>query len=480
MAAINGDATVKTEDTASNGNGTAGNDNRQVESYVVVADSEDGERIELPANVEDNSLGLHTLTHAFPGAHGLKFKNPATGASRALAIDSTGTKFLPPPGGWEGKVFFVIAAPAAAEASKPRSNSEQNPKRKKMMDEAEYSSDGDSEGAHFGAGGQVTAKQKRMDTKAQPDEEAELRCSDLIVLGLPYKLSEDEFREHFEQYGKVALAEIKKGRNGESKGFGFIRMDNYDAQVQVLGKISHQIGGRKCQVKVPLSKRGEALEMETLANSKLFIGRLQEKTSAETLRNFFLDEAKKIDPKAAIVDLFIPKPFRHFAFITFSNPRIAKELIRKGDFIVDGNSVSVSEAAPKQAVAPFINGPPGMVQRGQYYDAPPARGYAEWEAPRMPPRGYEQPFLNEPRGMGGYAPSAYSPAPPMVHGGHPSGSQSLATGLETLNLNNMKPESQPASSTPPPGPPPQGRYGPPQSAPSRSSYGPPAGHPAWR
>lgn len=68
--------------------------------------------------------------------------------------------------------------------------------------------------------------------------------------------------------------------------------------------------------------------METLANSKLFIGRLQEKTSAETLRNFFLDEAKKIDPKAAIVDLFIPKPFRHFAFITFSNPRIAKELIR--------------------------------------------------------------------------------------------------------------------------------------------------------
>lgn len=29
----------------------------------------------------------------------------------------------------------------------------------------------------------------------------------------------------------------------------------------------------------------------------------------------------------------------------------------------------------------------------------------------------------------------------MVHGGHPSGSQSLATGLETLNLNNMKPEA---------------------------------------
>lgn len=79
---------------------------------------------------------------------------------------------------------------------------EQNPKRKKMMDEAEYASDGDSEGAHFGAGGQVTAKQKRMDTK-ELEEETELRCSDLIVLGLPFKLTEDELREHFEQYGKV-------------------------------------------------------------------------------------------------------------------------------------------------------------------------------------------------------------------------------------------------------------------------------------
>lgn len=40
--------------------------------------------MELPVNKEDNSLGISTLTSAFPGSHGLKFKNPKTGASRAL------------------------------------------------------------------------------------------------------------------------------------------------------------------------------------------------------------------------------------------------------------------------------------------------------------------------------------------------------------------------------------------------------------
>ena len=53
--------------------------------YVVVAKSldEDAERIELPAE-QDGSLGIQTLAGAFPGAHGLKYKNLATGAFRAL------------------------------------------------------------------------------------------------------------------------------------------------------------------------------------------------------------------------------------------------------------------------------------------------------------------------------------------------------------------------------------------------------------
>lgn len=51
---------------------------------MLVGESEDGEKLELPTNPPDKSLGFSTLTHAFPGAQGLKFKNPVTKASRAL------------------------------------------------------------------------------------------------------------------------------------------------------------------------------------------------------------------------------------------------------------------------------------------------------------------------------------------------------------------------------------------------------------
>lgn len=48
----------------------------------------------------------------------------------------------------------------------------------------------------------------------------------------------------------------------------------------------------------------------------------------DTLREFFSVEAKKIDPKASIIDVFVPKPFRSFAFITFNNMKVVRELIK--------------------------------------------------------------------------------------------------------------------------------------------------------
>lgn len=44
------------------------------------------------------------------------------------------------------------------------------------------------------------AKTKRMETK--------LRCTDLIVLGLPWKTTEQNLREYFEQFGEVLMAQV--------------------------------------------------------------------------------------------------------------------------------------------------------------------------------------------------------------------------------------------------------------------------------
>lgn len=44
------------------------------------------------------------------------------------------------------------------------------------------------------------SKTKRMESKQ--------RCSDLIVLGLPWKTTEKELREYFEPFGEVLMAQV--------------------------------------------------------------------------------------------------------------------------------------------------------------------------------------------------------------------------------------------------------------------------------
>lgn len=56
-----------------------------------------------------------------------------------------------------------------------------------------------------------------------------------------------------------------------------------------------------------------------MMNRKVFIGRCTEDISADDLRNYFSNFGE-------VVDVFIPKPFRAFAFVTFSDAEVAQSL----------------------------------------------------------------------------------------------------------------------------------------------------------
>lgn len=71
----------------------------------------------------------------------------------------------------------------------------------------------------------------------------------------------------------------------------------------------------------------------------MFIARCTEDITADDLRGYFCQFGE-------VVDVFIPKPFRSFAFVTFSDPDVAHSLCGE-DHIVKGVSVHVSYAAPK-------------------------------------------------------------------------------------------------------------------------------------
>ena len=60
------------------------------------------------------------------------------------------------------------------------------------------------------------------------------KTSDLIILGLPWKTTEDDIREYFEQFGEILMVQLKKRPgSGESKGFAFIRFADKDVEKKV-------------------------------------------------------------------------------------------------------------------------------------------------------------------------------------------------------------------------------------------------------
>ncbi|KAH8272909.1 hypothetical protein KR018_009714 [Drosophila ironensis] len=262
--------------------------------FVQVSEEEGDEPIELPAE-EDGTLLLSTLQAQFPGSCGLKYRNMDTKAVRG--VRSNEGRLFPPSvdSGWGEYLYFCVF---------PKEN------KRKSDDNLENS----------------TAKTKRIETR--------LRCTDLIVLGLPWKTTEDSLREYFETYGEVLMAQIKKDvKSGQSKGFGFVRFGSYDAQMRVLSN-RHLIDGRWCEVKVPNSKG-----MGHQVPCKVFVGRCTEDINSDDLREYFSKFGE-------VTDVFIPRPFRAFSFVTFLDPDVAQSLCGE-DHIIKGVSVHVSNAAPK-------------------------------------------------------------------------------------------------------------------------------------
>jgi len=72
----------------------------------------------------------------------------------------------------------------------------------------------------------------------------------LYVGNLSYRLTEDELRQAFEEFGQVASCTIIKDKvTGESKGFGFLEMpERSEAEAAINGLNGRDLKGRKLNV----------------------------------------------------------------------------------------------------------------------------------------------------------------------------------------------------------------------------------------
>lgn len=230
-----------------------------------MSDEEGGEPIELPLE-QDGCLLLSTVRAQFPTAGGLLHRE--MGRRRGLRL--LGDRLAPPPAGWAGLRFWCGGRPA------PR------PTR------------------------------------------------DLVVLGLPWRAAEDAVREHFAALGELLMVQVKRDpRTGASKGFGFIKFAEEEAQEKALS-CRHQLLGRWVDVRVPRTSRV----------GKVFVGRCTEEVTAADLQEYFSEYG-------VVTDVYMPRPFRSFGFVTFADAEVAASLVGQ-DHIVKGVSVSVSAANPRR------------------------------------------------------------------------------------------------------------------------------------
>lgn len=74
--------------------------------YLQVAEDEGEEPIELPSE-DDGTLLLSTLVGQFPGASGLKYRNPESKTFRGVRL-TDGRLHPPPDGGWGSQIFYCV------------------------------------------------------------------------------------------------------------------------------------------------------------------------------------------------------------------------------------------------------------------------------------------------------------------------------------------------------------------------------------
>ena len=72
----------------------------------------------------------------------------------------------------------------------------------------------------------------------------------LYVGNLPYRITEDQLRQAFEEYGRVSSCTIIKDKvTGQSKGFGFLEMpERTEAEAAIDQLNGRDLMGRKINV----------------------------------------------------------------------------------------------------------------------------------------------------------------------------------------------------------------------------------------
>ncbi|KAF7638690.1 RRM domain-containing protein, partial [Meloidogyne graminicola] len=348
--------------------------------FVLVLDPNDNDPVEILLS-KDGTLPIASLDHAFPGAHGLKYKNPNTGGKRIVSYVYIDVKTET----IENETTFNLKRKHEELIENKNNNNKVFKKNNSLVEEVVEKSNIEKvvneEIKDFTVN--VNSKEELISKSLVkignfefPPTVAGKVPSDLVIFGLPYDLEEKTLKDYFEQFGAVEYLEIKRKPDQTSRGFAFVRMVNYIDQIRALSVSTHNIGGRECILKLSVTDkgRGSGFYDNISAQPRLYVGALAGDVGRDHLREYLIDHLHRFDKRSAILEMFYPNPFRHFAFVTVTTSLAARELLRQRDFFIEGHYFMLTLAMPKKGeeivttpgiVAPSLqnqrSGPPPVI-----------------------------------------------------------------------------------------------------------------------
>eukprot|EP00243_Klebsormidium_subtile_P013315 TRINITY_DN8707_c0_g1_i2.p1 TRINITY_DN8707_c0_g1~~TRINITY_DN8707_c0_g1_i2.p1 ORF type:complete len:534 (-),score=103.05 TRINITY_DN8707_c0_g1_i2:421-2022(-) len=261
---------------------------------------------------------------------------------------------------------------------------------------------------------------------------------DICVRGLAWVTREDGLRKYFEQFGKLTTCTVKEDADGRSRGYGFVNFEDPALVDQVMAQQEHVIDGRKVELRPPLDKE------ERHAIKKVFIGMVPANMTPELLEEHFSQFGK-------VTDVFLPKPNRGFAFVTYEKGEAAKAALNTAEHMVGGHKLQVKLPTPKMTAGPAQQLNP--FQKAQMLQHTQQMQYAQQAATSQ---GMQYsgggPALLSPYAMQGYlGPGSYPTVPgarPTYGAMYPDPQQYAAYGLlpDFANFHIGQPQ-QPGHST---------------------------------
>jgi len=279
--------------------------------WVKIVESENDKEMELQVEA-DGTILLENLRNVFQAATTLKYRNPENQAWRVIkCVDN----IMHPPedDGWRDNKYLVVV-PKGQE-------------RKRKISEV---IDDEIEERNVG-----------------PVNKA------IYVLFNSEDLTESDLRDYFAEFGTITNINCII-----SKKFAFITFEDEKVPFKLYGK-PVSINGVELDIKEPESDEKEFRKLALIYK--------EDKITARQFREFF-------EQYGEVTDVYVTKPFRKYGFVTFTKPKVAKDLYDQ-NIKIDGVKIFLTKPRPKmdKAAKREYGGPGG---RGGYH-ALPGRGRSE-------------------------------------------------------------------------------------------------------